>query len=340
MRVQRSTVDLACRASRPRAICQLPLEGVGHVPPRPRSKHARGIDTQGAAASLASFNAIACCCAQAAMRPQATAYRGVRMMRVLCLLSLVACAPVAPNSRVAPAPGMVLITPDYLVVRDGVVLPLHTPVSFSTQFLAQQRAAFGADVKDQRNRMLRYELGKIEHHDPLAAFGTVSEDFTSTPGPATIEFGQPGVTDRFGDGGKSATTHLVDIAGREVKHGNSLAEDVAELQSGRMKPDDLPIHVFHYVDLEGQPHWVTENNRALTVFRMAKILPTRMLLLKKSDLEAKPGANSLMSVLNRLKALPGAKPSNEMFVRIAGVNDVGEPRQSWDWDAPFGFVVK
>ncbi len=235
---------------------------------------------------------------------------------------------------------MVLITPDYPVVRHGVVLPLNAPVNFSTQFLAQQREAFGEDVQDQCARMLRYELGKIEHHDPLTAFGTVSEDFASTPEPATVEFGQSSVTDLFGDGGKSATTHLEDVAGREVKRGNSLSDDVAELQSGRMTPDDLPIHVFHYVDLDGQAHWVTENNRALAVFRMAKILPTRLLLLKKSDLEAKQGANSLLRVLNRLKALPGAKPSNEMFVRIAGVNDVGEPRQSWDWDAPFGFVVK
>jgi len=47
-----------------------------------------------------------------------------------------------------------------------------------------------------------------------------------------------------------------------------------------------------------------------------------------------------LSVLNRLKALPNSKPSSEMFIRIAGVNDIGEPRNSWDWDAPFGFVVK
>ena len=73
---------------------------------------------------------------------------------------------------------------------------------------------------------------------------------------------------------------------------------------------------------------------------MAKKVPTRLLLLTRSDLEAKQGANSLRSVLNRLKAMPGGKPSIETFVRIAGVNDIGEPRQSWDWDASFGFVVK
>lgn len=262
------------------------------------------------------------------------------MIRVLCLIFLIACVPVTPTSTIALSTQMILITPEYLVVRGGVILPLHTPVYFSTQFLSQQREAFGEDAQDQRNRMLRYELGKIEHHDPLTAFGEVGENISSTPDPATIEFGQSSVTDLFGDGGQSATTHMVEIAGKEVKRGNSLAHDVAELQSGRMTPDELPIHVFHYVDLDGQSHWVTENNRALAVFRMAKTLPTRILVLKKSDLQAKHGANSLLSVLNRFKAMPGARPSNEVFVRIAGVNDVGEHRQSWDWDAPFGFVVR
>ncbi len=283
-------------------------------------------------------------------RETSVLYRGIFMIRVFCLLSLlslVRCAPIPPvtlTSRVAPSAAMtmVLLTPDYPVVRDGVTLPLHTPVQFSAQFIDQQREAFGSgvDAPEDFNRMLRYELGKIEYHEPLTAFGTVSEEIASIPDPATIKFGQCGVTDLFGAGGKTATTHLVEVEGKEVKRGNSLAHDVAELQSGRLKPDDLPIHVFHYVDPDGQPHWVTENNRHLTVFRMAKMLPTRLLVLKRSDLEAKEGDNSLLSVLNRLKALPDAKPSAEMFIRIAGVNDLGEPRQSWDWDAPFGFVVR
>ena len=94
------------------------------------------------------------------------------------------------------------------------------------------------------------------------------------------------------------------------------------------------------VDLDGVAHWVTENNRHLTVLRMAKKNPTKILLLKKTDLEKKQGDNSLLSILNRLKALPNCKPSSEMFIRIAGVNDIGEPRNSWDWDAPFGSVVR
>ena len=272
----------------------------------------------------------------------AVPYHGASMIRVLGLLFLIACAPVAPTSRIASSPAMVLITPEYPVTRDGVILPLHTPVPFSTEFLSQQLEAFGSgeNAQDQCNRMLRYELGKIEFHEPLTAFGTVSEEFSSTPDPSEIKFGQPSVADLFGSGGTSATTHLVEIAGKEVRRGNSLSDDVAELQSGRLMPDDLPIHVFHYVDLDGQSHWVTENNRHLTVFRMAKRVPTRLLLLTRSDLEAKHGANSLLNVLNRLRAMPGGKPSTEMFVRIAGVNDIGEPRESWDWDAPFGFVVR
>ena len=235
---------------------------------------------------------------------------------------------------------MVALTPAFPVVRDNAVLHQSGPVNFSAAFLAQQRAAFGNTPADEFNRMTRYELGKIAHHDPLSAFGTVSETFTSKPDPAKIEFGQSSVTDLFGDGGKAATTQMVDIAGEEVKRGKSLAQDVADLRSGVLTADDLPIHVFHYVDLDGDAHWVTENNRALTVLRMAKLNPTKILVLKKSDLEKKQGANSLLSVLNRFKAMPNCKPSPEMYIRIAGVNDIGQPRNSWDWDAPFGSVVK
>ena len=235
---------------------------------------------------------------------------------------------------------MVALTPAFPVVRDNAVLHQSGSVNFSSAFLAQQRAAFGNNPADEFNRMTRYELGKIAHHDPLSAFGTVSETFTSKPDPAKIEFGQSSVTDLFGDGGKAATTHMVDIGGEEVKRGKSLAQDVADLRSGVLTADDLPIHVFHYVDLDGDAHWVTENNRALTVLRMAKLNPTKILVLKKSDLEKKQGANSLLSVLNRFKAMPNCKPSPEMYIRIAGVNDIGQPRNSWDWDAPFGSVVK
>ena len=235
---------------------------------------------------------------------------------------------------------MVALTPSFPVVRDGAVLHQSGPVNFSAAFLAQQRAAFGNNPADEFSRMTRYELGKIAHHDPLSAFGTVSETFTSKPDPAKIEFGQSSVTDLFGDGGKAATTHMVDIGGEEVKRGKSLAQDVADLRSGVLSADDLPIHVFHYVDLDGDAHWVTQNNRALTLLRMAKFNPTQIHVLKKSDLEKKQGTNSLLSVLNRFKAMPNFKPSPEMYIRIAGVNDIGQPRNSWDWDAPFGSVVK
>jgi hypothetical protein len=266
----------------------------------------------------------------------------------LALVWLASCATQAGshNGAVSSAtsrtvsPTFVQLTPDFPVVRDGVALTQHGPVNFSTVFLAQQRAAFGDDSADEFNRMTRYELGKIAHHDPITAFGTVSETFTSAPDPAKIEFGQSSVTDLFGDGGKAATTHMVDVDGQEVKRGRPLAEDVADLRSGALTADDLPIHVFHYVDEDGDAHWVTENNRALTVLRMARILPTKIYLLTRSDLQKKQGANALLSVLNRLRAMPHSKPSAEMFIRIQGVNDIGEPRNSWDWDAPFGAVVK
>ena len=184
---------------------------------------------------------------------------------------------------------MVQITPIYPVVRNGKVLPAKSSVSFSAQFLAQQKKAFGENLADEYNRMLRYELGKIDYHEPIASFGSVSETFSSTPDPSKIEFGQSAVTDLFGDSGKSATTVVVEIGGKEVKRGKTLSQDVADLQSGAMHPDDLPIHVFQYVDLDGVAHWVTENNRHLTVLRMAKKNPTKIILLKKSDLEKSRG---------------------------------------------------
>lgn len=85
---------------------------------------------------------------------------------------------------------MVALTPAFPVVRDKAVLHQSGPVNFSAAFLAQQYAAFGNNPADEFNRMTRYELGKIAHHDPLSAFGTVSETFTSKPDPTKIEFGQ------------------------------------------------------------------------------------------------------------------------------------------------------
>ena len=70
---------------------------------------------------------------------------------------------------------MVALTPAFPVVRDKAVLQQSSRVNFSAAFLAQQRAAFGNNPADEFNRMTRYELGKIAHHDPLSAFGTVSE---------------------------------------------------------------------------------------------------------------------------------------------------------------------
>ena len=154
---------------------------------------------------------------------------------------------------------------------------------------SQQKNAFGENSVDGYNRMLRYELGKIASHEPLTSFGSVSETFSSTPDPSKIEFGQSAVTDLFGDSGKSATTEIVNIAGKDVKRGRALSQDVADLQSGLMNPDDLPIQVFQYVDLDGVAHWVTENNRHLTVLRMAKKNPTKIVLLKNRTWEKSRG---------------------------------------------------
>ena len=237
-------------------------------------------------------------------------------------------------------PPLILITTHFPVVRNGVTLPPRTPVLFSTAFFAQQTRAFKNTSANPHDRMLRYELGKIPHHQPLSTFGSVSESLPPPPHPSQIEFGQASVTDLFGDDGTPATTHLVTINGQSVKRGKSLAQVADDLRTGRLSPDNFPIHVFHYTAPDGSTHWVTENNRHLVVLRLAKISPTKIHLLKKSQLEKRSGPNSLLSILNRLPALPHSKPSPIIFIRIAGLNDLGQPRNSWNWDAPFGSLVK
>ena len=137
------------------------------------------------------------------------------MLKWLLIILLAACASVTPSTSVGLSPLMVQITPNYPVIRSGKVLPAKSSVSFSAQFLAQQKKAFGENLADEYNRMLRYELGKIAYHEPIASFGSISETFSSTPDPSKIEFGQSAVTDLFGDSGKSATTVVVEIGGKE-----------------------------------------------------------------------------------------------------------------------------
>ena len=60
---------------------------------------------------------------------------------------------------------------------------------------------------------------------------------------------------------------LVEVEGKEVKRRNSLSHDVAEFQSGRLISDDLPIHIFQYVDLDfsvEHPHRWRQRHRRVT----------------------------------------------------------------------------
>jgi hypothetical protein len=53
----------------------------------------------------------------------------------------------------------------------------------------------------------------------------------------------------------------------QTMRGNSLFHDVAELQSGRLISDDLPIHIFQYVDLDfsvEHPHRWRQRHRRVT----------------------------------------------------------------------------
>jgi hypothetical protein len=257
---------------------------------------------------------------------------------------LVACTP-TPRGSVSSASeareALVWITPAYPVVRDGApVVAGAAPVAFSKAFLAQQRAAFADDPSTEAERLTRYELGKIAHHEPESAFGAVSEQAPGVPEPRAIAFGQASVTRTFGDGGGEVTTEVVETEGALERRGRALEVVAEELRRGVRTPDDLPISVFHYVDTDGGTHWVTLNNRSLTVLRLAKLEPTKIRFVPRSELAAATGQDALAPVLNRLVAMPGRKPSRVMFVRVDGLNDLGEARRSWNWDAPFGYAVR
>lgn len=248
----------------------------------------------------------------------------------------------APAGTASGAQGTLeWILPAFPVVRDGApVVAGAAPVAFSKAFLAQQRAAFADDPSTEAERLTRYELGKIAHHEPESAFGVVSEQAPGVPEPRAIEFGQASVTRTFGDGGGEVTTEVVEAEGALGRRGRALEVVAEELRRGVRTPDDLPISVFHYVDGDGGAHWVTLNNRSLTVLRLAKLEPTKIRFVPRSELAGATGQDALAPVLNRLVAMPGRKPSRVMFIRVDGLNDLGEARRSWNWDAPFGYAVR
>jgi hypothetical protein len=132
-----------------------------------------------------------------------------------------------------------------------------------------------------------------------------------------VFFGQPSINAKFSAVGTFYRLALDDV--------------VAELKSGRLKADDVPLR-FIWVDGKR----VTLNNRSLTVLYKAGMRPTN-LIDRTGNLPAH-GTDSVEEVLQRLDAM-GGKPSTEMLVRTPGVGADGQLKEASDWDAPLGEIV-
>lgn len=142
-------------------------------------------------------------------------------------------------------------------------------------------------------------------------------DMTPRSHDCPVYFGQANIQTQFSESGKFRKASLDGVA--------------AMLKTGKIHPDDVPIH---FLWLNGKR--VTVNNRSLTALYKAGMRPTK--LIDQTGKLPAQGSESLEAVLRRLEAMAG-KPSTEMLVRTAGVGNDGQPRQANDWDAPIGDIV-
>lgn len=174
------------------------------------------------------------------------------------------------------------------------------------------------------------------YHHPIDSklFGNVLNPLPNEiPDPRSIKFGQSSVNDIFSNSGKLGPKRMLNEDGEIV--GKPLRYIINDLKSGKLSPDQFRVKVFKYKDKSGRIHWVTANNRNLTVLRAAGLEPTNIKILSVNDLKNAKGPDNLESVLNRLVSMPNELPSNYSFIRGEGLNSAGVHRISSDWDAPF-----
>jgi hypothetical protein len=132
-----------------------------------------------------------------------------------------------------------------------------------------------------------------------------------------IFFGQANAQSRFSGSGKFSKMPLADLA--------------ANLETGEVTPDDVPIE---FIWIDGKR--VTVNNRSLTALYKAGKRPTKLI-----DVSNNPGVHSpdeLADTLRRLEGMAG-KPSTEMLVRTPGLGSDRQFRDASDWGAPIGEIV-
>jgi hypothetical protein len=145
----------------------------------------------------------------------------------------------------------------------------------------------------------------------------VKYDLSPRSDTCPVYFGQPTIRQRF--------------SGEGVFRRATLDEVVAELKSGNLTPDDIPVQ-FIWVDGKR----VTVNNRSLGVLYKAGIRPTK--LVDRTGTLPPEGSESLEAVLRRLEVM-GGKPSTEMLVRTGGISFDGRLTEASDWNVPMGEIV-
>jgi hypothetical protein len=211
-------------------------------------------------------------------------------------------------------------------------------------FLAQQKSIFKDSGEVAKDRLWRYMKGQKIYNKPRSYFGEVLNPLRNEkPDPRSIKFGQASVSDSFGDGvrggGLSKSDPFREMYDDWEVQGRKLTDVINDLKNGKLTAKDFPIEVFKYKDKTGAIHWITLNNRSLTVLRGANIQPSNIKVVTVEELSSKRGADNILSVLNRLVAMPKELPSTSSYIRVKGMNNMGELRESWNWDAPFRFRI-
>jgi hypothetical protein len=216
-------------------------------------------------------------------------------------------------------------------------LPIK-PFPSEEKFVNQQMEIFNDTPLEERDRLFRYFKSQKAYHRPIESFGKILNPLPEEkPDPKIIKFGQATVNSIFSDYNTSGVTSEENNRGEIT--GRPLADVISDLKSKKLKPSDIRIHVFKYLDKKNTIHWVTANNRSLTVLRLAGFEPQNIKVFTVEELRQSKGPDNISSVLNRLVSMPSELPSTISFIRVDGFNSLGVKRMAWNWDAPMGIRV-
>lgn len=205
-------------------------------------------------------------------------------------------------------------------------LPIK-PFSIGGKFVKQQMKIFTDSPHEEKNRLFRYLKSQKAHHRPIESFGKILDPLRGEkPDPKMIKFGQAIVNSLFSSYDTSGFTSEANDQGEVV--GRPLADVISDLKSQKLKPSDIRIHVFNYQDKKNVIHWITANNRSLTVLRSAGFEPQNIKVFTVEELRQSKGPDNISSVLNRLVSMPSELPSSISYIRVNGFNSLGIQRMA------------